>query len=257
MSFKTTVFLNSKKAGNGISENFSIYYSPPIQLDIDKQYEVGLDNAYLWYSWYNISDSLNNNRFKYYNGKAWTVFTLPNGSYKIDDLNIKIKRLIDRMEKTEDAEEKASDNILLRANYNTLKEEIVIKGGYKVDFRALDSGNLHLLLGFKPERLGKNGTYSGDFPVNITHVNAVYIHCSLVESSYENSERSAVIYSFSPSVAPGYQISIKPNSINYLLISRISNISVIRMRITDQNGIDLPLNNEAVTYALRIREMRV
>ena len=131
MVFKTTVFLNSKKAGNGISENFSIYYNPPIQLDINKQYEVGLDNAYLWYSWYNISDSLNNNRLKYYNGKAWATLTLPNGSYNIDDLNITIKRMIDRMEKTEDAEEKASDNILLRANYNTLKAEIVIKGVIK------------------------------------------------------------------------------------------------------------------------------
>ena len=79
----------------------------------------------------------------------------------------------------------------------------------------------------------------------------------MVESSYENSDRSAVIYSFSPSVSPGYQISIKPNSINYLPISRISSIPVIRMRITDQNGVELPLNNETVNYALRIREMKI
>ena len=71
---------------------------------------------------------------------------------------------------------------------------------------------------------------------------------SLVQSAYENGTISDVIYSFSPNVPPGYQIEIRPNSINYLPISIASSVAVIRMRITDQNGIEIPLNGETITF---------
>ena len=109
MILKTTVNLNSEKAGNGTSENF-VHFNPPIQLDINKEYEVGLDNAYLWYSWHNISKTLGNNLFKYFNGNAWVVVTIPNGSYNIEDLNTTLKILIDKAEEYDgSADEKPSD----------------------------------------------------------------------------------------------------------------------------------------------------
>ena len=57
-----------------------------------------------------------------------------------------------------------------------MKAEFVIKGGYKVDFEGSKTRKIRYLLGFKPIILDKT-VYSGDNPVHITHVNAVYIHC--------------------------------------------------------------------------------
>lgn len=257
MSFKRTLYLNSKKAIGGKSENFSVYYNPPIKLDYNKQYEIGLDSCYLWYSWYNISAALGNNIFKYHNGTAWSSITIPDGSYNIDDLNSTIKELIDKSEKTldeEDVTKKASANITMKANYNTLKVEITLKNGYQIDFTD-DVGRIRLLLGFDEKKLKKNGVYVGENPVNITNVSTVYIHCSLVDSAYENSTSSGVIYAFSPNVPPGYQIQIQPYSINWLPLQGINNIPKIQMRITNQDGVEVELNNETVTYTLRIREV--
>ena len=98
MSFKRTLYLNSRKSG-GRSENFSVNYTPPIELDYDKHYEIGMESCYLWYSWYNISSALGNNIFVYHNGRAKASITIPDGSYNIDDLNTVVKSLIDINEK--------------------------------------------------------------------------------------------------------------------------------------------------------------
>ena len=256
MVFKSTLYLNSKNKG-GRSENFSVYYNPPMELDYTKQYEIGLANCYLWYSWYNISEAIGNNIFRYYNKTAWASITIPNGSYNISDLNDVVKSLIDINEGTADEEDeklKASRNITIKANYNTLKAEIRLRGGYRVDF-AGDSGKIRLLLGFDEGKISKKGINSGQNPVNITDVNTVYIHCSLVNSAYENSNTSGVIYAFSPNVPPGYQIQIQPYSINWMPIGNINSISKIQMRVTNQDGVQVDLNNEVVTYSLRIREV--
>ena len=79
MSFKRTLNLNSRRA-TGKSENFHVNYSPPIELDYDKQYEIGMESCFLWYSWHNISEALGNNTFTYYNSKAWASITIPVGS---------------------------------------------------------------------------------------------------------------------------------------------------------------------------------
>ena len=59
------LFFDSRK-GSGKSENFTISFNPPIQLDIKKRYEISLINAQIWYSWHNISD--HNNKLFYIPG---------------------------------------------------------------------------------------------------------------------------------------------------------------------------------------------
>ena len=212
---------------------------------------------FLWYSWHNISEALGNNTFTYYNSKAWASVTIPDGSYNIEDLNNVVKTLIDINEKTvneEDESKRASSNLTIKANYNTLKAEIISKGGYRVNF-GLDGAKIRDLLGFGKEKVGKQGITEGDKPVNITNVSTVYIHCSLVDTAYVNDKPSGVIYSFSPSVPPGYQIQERPFNINWLPLPRINSIPKIQMRITNQDEEEVNLNHETVTYTLRIREV--
>src|SRR5271156_5680491 len=46
-----------------------------------------LDNLTIYYSWFNIKQSLYNNEFQYSDGKAVYKVTLPDGSYEISDIN--------------------------------------------------------------------------------------------------------------------------------------------------------------------------
>src|SRR5271156_4771982 len=46
-----------------------------------------LDNLTIYYSWFNIKLSLNNNEFQYTDGKIVYNVTMPDGSYEISDIN--------------------------------------------------------------------------------------------------------------------------------------------------------------------------
>jgi len=54
------LFFDSRK-GQGKSEDFTTSFSPPLQLDISKSYEIALIYFQIWYAWLNITDQ--NNRF--------------------------------------------------------------------------------------------------------------------------------------------------------------------------------------------------
>ncbi len=46
-----------------------------------------LDNLTIYYSWFNIKQSLNNNKFQYSDGKVAYNVIMPDGSYEISDIN--------------------------------------------------------------------------------------------------------------------------------------------------------------------------
>ena len=46
-----------------------------------------LDNLTIYYSWFNIKQSLNNNKFQYSDGKVIYNVTIPDGSYEISNMN--------------------------------------------------------------------------------------------------------------------------------------------------------------------------
>ena len=54
-------------------------------------FEVAVGQAYLYYSWYNISTNLNNNKYQITfptsSGSTTTTITIPDGLYNISDLN--------------------------------------------------------------------------------------------------------------------------------------------------------------------------
>ena len=247
--FETSLFLDSQNA-QGLSSNFAVHYYPPIELDITKTYELALISAEIWYSWHNVNKT--NNKFRYSpdNGTSWIDLTIPPGAYNIEDIGAEIKRLI--KSKGHDP-----DNVTLTANYNTLKSRISLAGNYQVDLRDDKSaGNLRRLLGFTSQLLSQDGDHDGENPVDITSVNSVHIGCSLVSSAYVNGASSNVIQSFSPSVPPGYLMTIQPRYPIYLPITKQSEISALSIRIADQSGKEIDLNGERVTMHLSLREKK-
>jgi len=67
-------------------------YTVPLATNTDlNEYEVSIGNGFVYYSWYNISASLNNNSFQLIipnNATTTTVtYTIPDGAYNITTLN--------------------------------------------------------------------------------------------------------------------------------------------------------------------------
>ena len=169
------LLFDSRKS-QGTSENFVTSFNPPLQLNIKKSYEMALISSQMWYSWHNIT-SLNNN-FYYSTGESGSkFFEIPPGSYNTEDLNDEIKYLI---------REKGNNknSITLTSNYNTLKSRIELKNDYFIDFRPPHT--LNSVLGFDSSYLVGNRIHDSQNIVNITNINSLQIHCSLIEGSYIN-----------------------------------------------------------------------
>lgn len=243
---ETIFFLDSKnKDVKGSSQNFTVYMKPPLILDASDTYEIALMNASIWYSWYNINSS--NQIFRYYNGTEWKTITIPPGAYNITDINTYIQKIIARSDG-----ERNKDSIAFIPNYNTIHSEVVLKNGYKIDFTVKNS--LRAVLGFDSKIV--DSTSDSDSLVDITHVNSVLVHCDLVSESYINGSLGDTIYSFSPDKPPGYLLSIQPNESKYLPITRVSRIDRINIRITDQDGEEIDLNNEQTSISLHFRKQK-
>lgn len=235
--------LNSKQT-DGSAYNFTQSLNPNLNLG-DEYNSVGLYGLEMWNSLPNISVSRNNQTFRYYNGSSWSGnLTIPQGSYSIPDINIKIQDLIN-------ANGGTGSNITLLPNYNTLKCDIVLANNYQLD---LSIGNLHKLLGFNSQIVSVSK--SGENLVDISNgITSYQIHTSLVNTSSSISKggQSDVIYSFVPDVQSGALINQKVFNIIYVKLSQ-KNISQINIRITDQDGnplVDLSDENVGITLVLK------
>ena len=154
---------------------------------------MSLINAQIWYSWHNITSS--NNKFFYSpDGVAARLLSIPPGSYNIEDLNNEIKYLM--KQRRDD-----KNNITITPNFNTLKSRIELENDYIVDCRIPNS--IGDVLEFGLAFLGVNGIHNSQNPVNITNINSLQIHCSLIDGSYINGAPSDLLYTLSPNVPPG------------------------------------------------------
>jgi len=243
--------LNSKNGGvNDTPQDFTITLNNGLNY-YEGDYLIALSKANLWYSWYNISTALGNNKFVYNDGATDTTITFPDGNYTVQALDAYIKS---QMKANGDTGTDANGNdifyIQLIPNFNTSKVRIVISGGYSVKF---NDGNIYQILGFTNGQT-VNSTTEGAVHADITNgINAVLIRCDLVDSSrsIENGSISDVIYSFFPAAPPSTHLEIVPFNRDYVrLNSRY--VDSVRMRITDQNGNIIDLNGEPVTYQLSI-----
>lgn len=255
---ETTWFFDSEQA-NGTSQNFTVDFSPPIQLDSSRRYEIGLISADIWYSWFNITRVNNSLRYQTPHGRRrlrapegthdeWKTITIPPGAYNIKDINKEIKEQIK-------SNGDDPDSVTIAANFNTLKSEFILKGDYHIDLAVANS--IKAVLGFRAMKLTINGEHQSKSRVDITEVQSVLIRCSIVTDSIINGRSSDVIYAFTPNKPPGYLLNVHPNQIINIPVTKTSQISRVTMRITDQNDGEIDLNGERTTFFIRFREKKI
>lgn len=234
----------------GDSSNFMTNFNPPLKLDDDKEYSIALVNLETYYSFPNVEEGVNN-RFRYSpdNGLNFYEIEIDTGSYEIIDLNDVIFQKMKANGHFDSVNDVSYVNIY--SNENTLKVVMELENGYVVDFTSDDS--LRELLGFEAATYNMQ-TNESTIPVQIIAVNSILINVDVVSGAYVDGTLKPIIYSFFPSVGPGFKIIEVPRNLVYLRMNR-KQISNMRVRITDQNDKLLNLRGEKVTLRLHIKEV--
>ena len=187
---------------SGNESNFNTRFIPKIELDKDKVYEIALVNLETFYSFPNIDDE--NNVFVYSpdNGTSCEKIKIPIGSYEIDDVNDSIKSEMKKRGHYDDINDEYYIDI--SANSNTLKSILIIDTGYQVDFNQ--QNNLSKVLGFTGTKYTE-GFHESENVVDILSINSILVNIdNIIAGSYVNGKTKNTIYSFFPSVSPGYKI---------------------------------------------------
>lgn len=220
----------------GTSNVLTSSYFPPIELDQNYSYGLGLVGFYSYNSIPNVHEG--NNKFYYHDSNnEKQVITLPPGAYEITEINNYIQSKL------------GVDNFLLRPNNNTLNSEIISK--YSIDFTEKDS--LGHLLGFS-KKLTANTLQSSDRTVNIVKVINIRVECNITGGAYYDNESVHTIFEFDVDVEPGYRLTKEPKNIIYLPVIKNS-IDNITLRILDQDNDLVDFANEKIVVRLELKQL--
>ena len=220
----------------GNTSILSADFNPPIYLDENKEYYLGLADFETFMSIPNIEEGRNK---IYIRDK---VLTIPEGTYDITDLEKYIKKQINVIFKNENV------TFALKANSNTLKCHIFCSE--PLNFIKNDS--IGKLLGFKNKIINANSWVESDEVVNITKVNAICVDCNICVGSFSNRKPVHIIHQFFPAVAPGYKIVESPLPILYFPVS-VKAINNITLKILDQDGDLINFRKEVITVRLHLK----
>lgn len=130
----------------------------------------------------------------------------------------------------------------------TLRVEILSE--YRVDFSK--DRSIRKILGFdgvlEPKKL-----YQSTNLVSILQVNTIQVLCNITGGSYNNNQKSHILFEFSPNVPPGFKLNIVPTTIIYqpVIVRTIDNINI---QIVDQNNKPVDFQNELITLRLHLRK---
>lgn len=218
-------------------------YYPPIQLNPEKSYGLGLISFHSFNTIPNVDDS--NNQFHYDTDK---VIVLPKGAYEITDIERYIQRqLIGTFAKEEEKKKLFS----LEPNNNTIKCE-VRSDTFTIRFDKENS--IGKLLGFSKRILESKVLHQSDLPVQILKVSSIRVECNIISGSFYNSIPSHTLYEFPLDVDPGYAINKDPQNVIYLPLN-VTTIHNITLTLIDQDGRPIDFQGELVIIRLQLKEL--
>lgn len=211
---------------------------PPLDLSSSSEWEMGFHDLLTYNSIPNIEEKVND-KIYFLNG---ATIALPTGSYEIDNINEFIQKQIER--------QKIDIDFKLVANNNTLKSEIFCNKG--VDFTKEET--IGSLLGFDKIVIEPNIWTESQNQVSINKVDVIRITCNVVRGSYIDGVEGHVLHEFYPTVAPGFKIVEKPNTVTYLPINKQHSLDELIIALEDQNGELINFREENINIRLVIRE---
>ncbi len=224
------------------SSELSQDYFPPIELEPDSAYVLGLTSFNTYRCIPNIVKGVNN-VFQYLNReKAVETIYLPEGSYEIADIASYINNEIFK---------KTGDGMALQIKPNTITFKVEFYCLYPVFMTEHSIGSI---IGFSDGVLSAEIWHKSNLPVQISRVAEINVECNLIDGSYRDGKPCHTIYSFFPRVNRGHKISEHPTHPLYFNVSTRT-ISHIALRITDQRGNLIDFNGEEICIQLNLKKI--
>ena len=157
---------------------------------------IALSNLSIYYTWKNIKNSYNNNKFKI-SAPTWNdKFELPDGSYSVSDIQDYFEYILEKY--GEDIDEPS-----VQIYVNKIENRITfkIKKGYSLELLTPETMKL---LGSTENKITKDKNRENVPNPEITEV--VLIHCNIINNDYRQD--SKVLYSFFPNKPFGSLLEI-------------------------------------------------
>ena len=169
-----TIFMSSENSRT--SEYHVLVLKLSDKLDLRRgQKRVALSNLSIYYTWKNIKNSYNNNRFKI-SAPTWSnEFELPDGSYSISDIQDYFEYILKKHNENVD---KPSIKIYVNKIENWIPFKI--KNGYYLDLLALETMKL---LGSTESKRTKDK--NGENVPHLEVVELIIVHCNIINNNYQ------------------------------------------------------------------------
>lgn len=225
----------------GTSSTLRSFFDTPIELadyDDGKQWMIGLSDFHTFNAIPNIDGT--NNRIKI--GPA--DISIPEGAYEVDE----ISNLLVEILKIE-FPKRANEEKLFRLEGNTATLKCRLESVFDVDFSVPNS--IAPILGFDEKLYKKGEIHVASRTVDILKVTDIRIQCNISKGGIINGKRSNCIYSFTPTVPPGYKIVQVCTPIIYFPVTT-NKISEIIVRILDQNFQEINFRGEQIVVRLHL-----
>ena len=125
----SNIFMSTKNSKTSDSNRFRLYFTDKIDLKGNKK--IALSDLSIHYTWYNIKEQYNNNKFRF-SGPSWSEdVTIPDSSYEISQIQ---NYFLDEVIKKHESNVKSNEQspILIYANRILNRVSFRIKSGYRL-----------------------------------------------------------------------------------------------------------------------------
>lgn len=240
--------------------NFVFQFNPPLDLK-SLAYQVAFVKGTFWNSVHNVIGKTI--KWSSNGGSSWTTITIPNGQYSVDEVNalLRISQYNAGVTDVHPVTGAITYGIDILPNYNTNKVDIRIDNTvgsgntFHLDLSdAGDATNLREYLGFPDAVVTATSTGTSIAQVD-GGIDSWLIQSDLVSNSFSNGKAGDVLYHFKPNAPANAAMEIEPIHLSYLQVNR-SLISQMRIKVTDQNGNVLNLQDEDIVLHLQIIPMK-
>ena len=203
---------------------------------------MALSDLSIHYTWYNIKEQYNNNKFRL-SGPTWSEdVTIPDGSYEISQIQ---NYFLDEVIKKHESNFKSNEQspFLIHANRILDRVSFRIKTAYKLELLTNETMRL---LGDGPKI---DTTKNGENVPKLEIVRNVLVCCNLVENVYVQD--SKLLFYFVPNSRFGGLLSITPQVLKYC--DTVDSIfDYIEISFADQNGSPLEIDDD-ITVTIIIK----
>ena len=157
---------------------------------------ISLSNLSIYYTWKNIKNSYNNNKFKI-SAPTWNdKFELPDGSYSVSDIQDYFEYILKKH-----GEDIDKPSVQIYVNKIENRVTFKIKNLYSLELLTSDTMKL---LGSTENKITKDK--NGENVPHLEIIEVVLVHCNIVSNDYQQDSRA--LYTFVPNKPFGSLLEI-------------------------------------------------